>query len=115
MKDLKRELETEVLKLAAVKEEQRRTLEAMETSDDLVHVLKLMRCRDWFQMNLRSLMVLKYGYGTLSSDLLQFEQACVHHIQDIDRELCAYHNKYMNKVQQKVIEDILKGLNFRAY
>ena len=47
MKNLKRELEIEALKLAAVNEEQRRALEAMETSEDLIHVLKLMEkyCR----------------------------------------------------------------------
>ncbi len=111
MKDLKIEIEKKALKLAAVNEEQKRAIEAMETSEDMVHVLKLIKCRDWFQTNLRALLVLKYGYGALPSDLVQFEESCVHNIQDIDRELCTYRNKYMNKVQQKVIEDILKGLN----
>lgn len=115
MKDLQQDLEMETLKLAAVREEQRRALEAMETSEDLLHVLKLMKCRDWFQTNLRALLVLKYGNGSLSSDLLQFEESCVYHIQDIDRELYSYRNKYLNKVQQKVIEDILDGLNIRTY
>lgn len=115
MRNLKRELEIEALKLATVDEEQKRALEAMEASEDMVHVLKLMKCRDWFQTNLRTLLVLKYGSGTLPLDLLQFEDSCVRHIQDIDKELCAYQAKYMNKVQQKVIEEILKGLNFRAY
>lgn len=47
MKDLKIEIEKKALKLAAVNEEQRRALEAMETSEDLIHVLKLMEkyCR----------------------------------------------------------------------
>ena len=115
MKNLKRELEIEALKLATVNEEQKRAIEAMETSEDMVHVLKLIKCRDWFQTNLRTLLVLKYGYGALPSDLVLFEESCVHHIQDIDRDLCAYRNKYMNKVQQKVIEDILKGLNLWTY
>ena len=111
MKDLRREVEMEALKLAAVREEQRRTLEAMETSEDLGNMLTLLKCRDWFLTNLRAMQVIKYGYGTLSTELSQFEESCVQHIQDIDRELCTYRDKYMNKVQQKVIENILRGLN----